>query len=59
MCFLRSGQADGLRCSTFGFSPQAQLDEASGLWPTSYALTPGATERAWEHVAELVARAAP
>lgn len=59
VCFFRSGRADGLRYSTFGFSPQAQLDHASGLWPTSYALTPGASEPAWEQIAELVARAAP
>ncbi|WP_370524226.1 hypothetical protein [Cellulomonas sp. APG4] len=38
MGFFRSGHDDGERYSTFGFTPQAQLDDG-GLWPTSYALT--------------------
>ena len=59
VCFFRSGQQDGLRYSTFGFGPSADLDEATGLWPTSYALTRDATDEAWAQLAELVARAAP
>lgn len=39
VCFFRSGQVDKERYSTFGFTPEANLDDASGLWPTSYALT--------------------
>jgi uncharacterized protein YdhG (YjbR/CyaY superfamily) len=39
VCFFRSGQMDKERYSTFGFSEQAHLDDDSGLWPTSYALT--------------------
>lgn len=56
VCFFRSGQMDKERYSTFGFSVQANLDEASGLWPTSYALTEP-TEAAWEKLAELVEQA--
>ncbi|WP_432541621.1 DUF1801 domain-containing protein [Kineococcus sp. SYSU DK002] len=58
VCFFRSGQVDKLRYSTFGFSPEADLDEAGGLWATSYALTTDADEATWERVGELVARAA-
>lgn len=36
--FFRSGQGDKERYSTLGFSSQAALDDASGLWATSYAL---------------------
>jgi uncharacterized protein YdhG (YjbR/CyaY superfamily) len=39
VCFFRSGQMDKERYSTFGFSVGASLDDDSGLWPTSYALT--------------------
>ncbi len=38
VCFFRSGQGDGERYSTFGFTPHARLDDPSGLWPTSYAV---------------------
>lgn len=38
VCFFRSGQMDKERYSTFGFSAEANLDDRSGLWPTSYAL---------------------
>ena len=57
MCFFRSGQMDKLRYSTFGFSVEADLDDASGLWPTSYALTTDATDEAFERIGELVVRA--
>ncbi|MFD4267269.1 DUF1801 domain-containing protein [Rhodococcus sp. NPDC058481] len=56
VCFFRSGQMDKERYSTFGFSAQANLDDASGLWPTSYALAEP-TEDAWERLAELVEQA--
>jgi uncharacterized protein YdhG (YjbR/CyaY superfamily) len=39
LCFFRSGQVDGERYSTFGFTPEASLDEDGGLWPTSFAVT--------------------
>lgn len=39
VCFFRSGYADKERYSTFGFTSEAQLDDGSGLWPTSYAVT--------------------
>lgn len=55
--FFRSGQTDKERYSTFGVSVQAALDEPSGFWPTSYALT-DPTEKAWEQLAEIVRRAA-
>ncbi len=57
VCFFRSGQMDKHRYSTFGFSPHAELDASDGLWPTSYALH-NATEKAWDQLAELIARAA-
>ncbi|WP_432521059.1 DUF1801 domain-containing protein [Kineococcus sp. SYSU DK006] len=57
VCFFRSGQVDGLRYSTFGFSPQADLDEARGLWATSYAVTNQADDEALRRIAELVEKA--
>lgn len=39
VCFFRSGVGDEERYSTFGFSANAELDDDSGLWPTSYALS--------------------
>ncbi|MBK1786006.1 DUF1801 domain-containing protein [Prauserella cavernicola] len=39
VCFFRSGQVDKERYSTFGFTTEANLDDDSGLWPTSYAVT--------------------
>jgi len=38
VCFFRSGKVDKERYSTFGFSTEANLDDASGLWATSFAL---------------------
>jgi hypothetical protein len=57
LCFFRSGVVDAQRYSTFGFTPQAGLDEASGLWPTSYAVTE-LTAEAEKAITELVRRAA-
>jgi uncharacterized protein YdhG (YjbR/CyaY superfamily) len=57
VCFFRSGQADGERYSTFGFNAAAKLDDPSGLWATSYALT-DVSEKAWERLAALVKQAA-
>ena len=39
VCFFRSGHVDNERYSTFGFTAEANLDDATGLWPTSYAVT--------------------
>lgn len=39
VCFFRSGHTDKERYSTFGFTPEANLDDESGVWPTSYAVT--------------------
>jgi len=39
VCFFRSGRKDGERYSTFGFTPEAGLDEEHGLWATSFAVT--------------------
>lgn len=38
VCFFRSGADDKERYSTFGFTPNANLDDG-GLWPTSFAVT--------------------
>lgn len=57
LCFFRSGQQDGERYSTVGFSALANLDEKRGLWATSYALI-NPNESAWDQLAELIARAA-
>lgn len=39
VCFFRSGHDDGERYATFGFTPEAGLDDDSGLWATSFAVT--------------------
>ncbi|MBZ2199337.1 iron chaperone [Occultella gossypii] len=57
LCFFRSGQQDKERYSTLGFSVQANLDDASGLWPTSFALTEP-TDAAWQDLADLIKKAA-
>ncbi|MCS5733487.1 DUF1801 domain-containing protein [Herbiconiux daphne] len=55
--FFRSGIDDKLRYSTLGFGVDAQLDDESGLWPSSYALDHLTDETAAE-IAALVRRAA-
>ncbi|MEW1962151.1 DUF1801 domain-containing protein [Microbacterium sp. NPDC077644] len=54
--FFRSGQMDKERYSTFGISAQAELDDPSGLWPTSYALIEP-DEKAWAELTEIIRRA--
>ncbi|PSK98864.1 hypothetical protein CLV63_10488 [Murinocardiopsis flavida] len=56
VCFFRSGHTDKERYSALGFTPEANLDDASGLWPTSYAVTElsGDAEQA---IADLVKKA--
>jgi uncharacterized protein YdhG (YjbR/CyaY superfamily) len=56
-CFFRSGATDKERYSTFGFTPEAQLDDESGLWPTSYAVT-RLGEEAEKAITALVRKAA-
>jgi hypothetical protein len=56
VCFFRSGVGDKERYSTLGFSTEANLDDESGLWPTSYALTE-LTDAAESTIRALVARA--
>ena len=56
VCFFRSGQADKERYSTFGFSTEANLDDADGIWPTSFALTE-LTEAGEATIRELVRKA--
>jgi len=57
VCFFRSGHDDKERYSTFGFTPEAKLDDNGGLWPTSYAVA-GLSEEAAEAIGTLVRRAA-
>lgn len=56
VCFFRSGQADKERYSSFGFSTEANLDDADGIWPTSFALTE-LTEAGEATIRELVKKA--
>ena len=56
VCFFRSGQADKVRYSTFGFNEDANLDEKDGMWPTSYALTQ-LSEAGAARIADLVKQA--
>ena len=56
VCFFRSGHDDRERYSTFGFTPEAKLDDG-GLWPTSYAVSE-LTAAAEKTIAALVRRAA-
>ncbi len=56
VCFFRSGQVDKERYSTFGFSTAANLDDDSGLWPTSYALT-ALSDAGERTITELVEKA--
>lgn len=57
VCFFRSGDADKERYSTFGFTPEANLDDDSGLWATSYAVME-LTDRAAKTITTLVRKAA-
>jgi uncharacterized protein YdhG (YjbR/CyaY superfamily) len=56
VCFFRSGKADKERYSSLGFTAEANLDDSSGLWPTSYAVTE-LTRKAEEEIAALVKKA--
>jgi hypothetical protein len=54
--FFRSGQGDKERYSTLGFSADAHLDDAGGMWPTAYALR-DVTDDSAAAIATLVAKA--
>ena len=56
VCFFRSGQMDKARYSTFGFAEAADLDDASGLWPSSFALAE-LTDAAVERLTKLIKQA--
>lgn len=56
VCFVRSGEKDGERYSTLGFSGHARLDDGA-MWPTSYALTT-LDDETEARIVELVRRAA-
>ncbi|MFF5991433.1 DUF1801 domain-containing protein [Prauserella flavalba] len=56
VCFFRSGQVDKERYSTFGFNPEAKLDDDSGLWATSFAVAE-LSDEAEETIAALVKKA--
>jgi uncharacterized protein YdhG (YjbR/CyaY superfamily) len=56
VCFFRSGMGDKERYSTFGFSSEAQLDDDSGMWTTSFALT-GLTSATEATITALVKKA--
>jgi uncharacterized protein YdhG (YjbR/CyaY superfamily) len=57
VCFFRSGHDDRERYSTFGFTPEGRLDDDSGLWPTSYAVSE-LTDDARRKITALVKEAA-
>ncbi|MFJ6570121.1 DUF1801 domain-containing protein [Streptomyces sp. NPDC091292] len=57
VCFFRSGHVDKERYSTFGFTPQANLDDDSGLWATSYAVTGELSARGERAITALVKQA--
>ncbi|WP_277213237.1 DUF1801 domain-containing protein [Isoptericola croceus] len=56
VCFFRSGHVDKERYSTFGFTPEANLDDDGGLWATSFAVTE-LNDQAEKAIATRVARA--
>ncbi|MEV4473193.1 DUF1801 domain-containing protein [Nonomuraea sp. NPDC049504] len=53
VCFFRSGHVDKEPYSTFGFTPEANLADDSGLWPTSFAVTE-LSDAAVETITDLV-----
>lgn len=56
VCFFRSGHTDKERYSTFGFTTEANLDDETGLWPTSYAVNE-LSAKAEKVITELVEKA--
>src|SRR5690625_2195561 len=56
VCFFRSGSDDKERYSTFGFTPEAKLDDDSGVWATSLAVN-DLTAQSEKAITELVKKA--
>lgn len=56
ICFFQSGQKFKSRYATFGFQPDANLDDGE-MWPTSFALTK-LTPAVEKRIAALVEKAA-
>lgn len=56
LVFFRSGAQDKERYSTLGFTSLANLDDPSGVWQTSFALTE-INDATAKEIARLVARA--
>ncbi|WP_017606251.1 DUF1801 domain-containing protein [Nocardiopsis alkaliphila] len=56
VCFFRSGHDDKERYSTFGFTPEAGLDDHGGLWATSFAVRE-LSEEAEKTIVSLLERA--
>lgn len=56
MCFVLSGQVDQERYSSFGLTPEANLDDEDGV-PTSFAATE-LNDTIGTTIAELVSEAA-
>ena len=56
ICFFQSGQKFKSRYATFGFQPDAKLDEGD-IWPTSFALK-RLTAAVEERIGQLVKKAA-
>ena len=54
--FFRSGLMDKERYSTFGVSSRANLDDASGIWPISYAIAES-TDDVWNTILEIIKQA--
>ena len=39
VCFFPNGHVDKERYSSFGFTPEVNLDDEDGVWPASFAVT--------------------
>ena len=57
ICFFQAKSKFKVRYSTFGFQPDAKLDERTEMWPTAFALT-RLTASNEKRIAELVKKAA-
>jgi uncharacterized protein YdhG (YjbR/CyaY superfamily) len=56
ICFFQAKSKFKVRYSTFGFQPDAKLDDGE-MWPVAYAVT-GLTAAVERRIAELVRKAA-
>ncbi len=55
LCFFRTTNKDGVRCTVFGFQQTANLDDGK-FWPTSFAVA-DIDEAAAKQIKELILRA--